>query len=224
MTRYLVIDFDSTFVQVEALDELARIALVHDPDREAKVDRIAAITHAAMNGDIGFGEALEQRLQQFQAVRADVVQLISLLQHRVTPSVQQNKEFIRANADMIFIISGGFREYILPVVQEFGISPDHVMANEFIYDRDEIIGADQDNPLAHDGGKVRALDELNFNGQVVMVGDGYSDLHTRLEGAVDYFAAFVENVERQRVKEQADLVAHNFGEVLSCLDSRAFLG
>jgi D-3-phosphoglycerate dehydrogenase len=74
--------------------------------------------------------------------------------------------------------------------------------------------------LAHDGGKVQALDELNLNGPVVMVGDGYSDLHTRLEGAVDYFAAFIENVARPTVKRQADAVAENFDDVLQCLDSR----
>jgi D-3-phosphoglycerate dehydrogenase len=222
MNRYLVIDFDSTFVQVEALDELARIALEQSPDYDELVEQIAELTRAGMNGEIGFGESLEQRLKLFSATRADVVRLVSLLQHRVTPSVREHREWFLAHADQIFIISGGFCEYILPVVAEFGIRPDHVMANDFVWDGDRIAGCDQDNPLAHDGGKVRALDELNLGGPVVMVGDGYSDLHTRLEGAVDYFAAFVENVERARVKEQADLVAHNFGEVMRTLDSQAF--
>jgi D-3-phosphoglycerate dehydrogenase len=221
MHRYLVLDFDSTFVQVEGLDELARIVLENDPGRDRKTAEIERLTKSGMDGDMGFGESLTARLKLFCPEPKHIERVIDLLRHRITPSVLQHKKFIQAHADQVFIISGGFREYILPVVADFGIRPDHVLANEFVYDKSgKAIGCDQHNPLAHDGGKVRALDELNLNGPVVMVGDGYSDLHTRLEGAVDYFAAFIENVERPTVKKQADVVAENFDDVLQCLDSR----
>jgi D-3-phosphoglycerate dehydrogenase len=221
MHRYLVLDFDSTFVQVEGLDELARIVLEDDPERDGKTAEIERLTKSGMDGDIGFGESLAGRLALFCPQPQHIERVIDLLRHRITPSVLQHKKFIRDHADRIFIISGGFREYIVPVVEEFGIRPDHVLANEFIHDKSgKVIGCDLHNPLAHDGGKVQALDELNLNGPVVMVGDGYSDLHTRLEGAVDYFAAFIENVARPTVKRQADAVAENFDDVLQCLDSR----
>jgi D-3-phosphoglycerate dehydrogenase len=32
--QYFVIDFDSTFTQVEAMEELAAISLKNDPDKE----------------------------------------------------------------------------------------------------------------------------------------------------------------------------------------------
>ena len=46
----LVFDFDSTVVAVEGLDELARIALADDPDRERTVEAIEAITRDGMSG------------------------------------------------------------------------------------------------------------------------------------------------------------------------------
>ena len=43
MKPYFIIDFDSTFTQVEALDELARISLKNHPDREIIYQKIIDI-------------------------------------------------------------------------------------------------------------------------------------------------------------------------------------
>jgi len=211
----LVVDFDSTFVSVESLDELAKIVLDGSDQREAKVKEIEAITAAGMEGRIGFGESLSRRLKLVSPDPKDLDKLIQLLRHRVTPSVAENQEAIREMADNLYIISGGFKEFILPIVTEFGITPDHVLANTFSRDREgRVIGCDTTNPLSGDNGKVTALRALGLIGRVVMVGDGYSDYHTREAGVADEFVAFVENVSRAAATEHADTVARSFGEVL----------
>ena len=53
---YLVFDFDSTFTQVEGLDELADIALQGHPDQARVVGQIKALTDQGMAGEIGFQE------------------------------------------------------------------------------------------------------------------------------------------------------------------------
>lgn len=47
---YYIIDFDSTFVKVEALDLLAEIALKKDPERKIKLEKIKSLTGLAMEG------------------------------------------------------------------------------------------------------------------------------------------------------------------------------
>lgn len=54
MKNYYIIDFDSTFTQVEALDELAKISLEHHPDREQIYLEIERYTNLAMEGKLSF--------------------------------------------------------------------------------------------------------------------------------------------------------------------------
>ena len=211
----LIIDFDSTLVQVEALDELARIALAGAPDRDERVAEIERLTAAGMDGAIGFGESLARRLKLFAARREHVDELITLLRRRVTPSWRECYRELVASADRMYVISGGFHDYIEPVVAEFGIGPEQVLANQFVFDDNAITGCDTANPLAQDAGKVEVVRGLGLGGRVIMVGDGNSDAQVADAGLAGVFVAFTENVTRPPVVERADYVAANFGEVLA---------
>ena len=50
--KVFIIDFDSTFVQVEALDALAEISLARHPDKAALVQEIKDITNLGMEGKV----------------------------------------------------------------------------------------------------------------------------------------------------------------------------
>lgn len=76
---YLVFDFDSTFTQVEGLDELAEIALHGQPDQAARVAAIKALTDRGMAGEIGFQESLSQRLALLGAHRRHLAPLVAHL-------------------------------------------------------------------------------------------------------------------------------------------------
>lgn len=218
MPLAVVIDFDSTVVQVEALDELAGFALEGAPDRELKLAQIKQLTHDAMNGKIGFGEALTRRLQLFSARPDQLAELIALLKSRVTPSFRDHIAEIRQRADSVYIVSGGFREYIVPVVADYGIAAEQVLGNTFICDAaGMVVGCDQTNPLSRDNGKVTVIRGLDLPGRVMMVGDGYSDLQVAKDGAAEMFVAFVENARRSEVVAEADQVAENFGDVVKLL-------
>jgi hypothetical protein len=47
-----------------------------------------------------------------------------------------------------------------------------------------------------------------------MIGDGYTDLEAKLEGAVDYFIGYTETVYRDNIVERADAVCSDFYEVV----------
>lgn len=213
--KYIIIDFDSTFIQVEALDTLATISLQNNKNREALIDEISQITNSGMDGTMPFGEGLLTRINLLNANKSHIEQLIKVLRNKVSNSIKRNITFFNQYKDSIFILSSGFKEYIIPVVTEYGIKPENVYANTFIYDAsDKIIGVDETNPLARDGGKVIAARGLKLSGDILAIGDGFNDYELKRENIATKFYAFTENVERKIVVENADHVVPSFDEFL----------
>jgi D-3-phosphoglycerate dehydrogenase len=212
---YLVFDFDSTFTQVEGLDELADIALAGQPDRAERVGQIKALTDRGMAGEIGFQESLAQRLALLGAHQRHLAPLVAHLQTKVSESIRRNGDFFRQHADRIYVVSSGFREFIEPVVAEFGIPASHVLANTFTFDPEgNITGCDPANVLSRDGGKIRQLVLLDLDGPVYVLGDGYTDYQIREAGLAHRFYAYTENVSRPSVVAHADEVLPTFDEFL----------
>ncbi|MBS0298015.1 MAG: phosphoglycerate dehydrogenase [Proteobacteria bacterium] len=213
-TPLLVLDFDSTFTTVEALELLAEITLADDPDRATKLAEITRLTDQAMNGEIGFGDALKRRIALLGIRREHLPALVEQLRAKVSPSIRRNRDFFEKNPERAVIVTGGFHDYVDPIVAEFGVTPDRVLANSLVFEGDLATGVDEANPLAHDGGKVEAVRSLGASGQVVMIGDGWTDYEVRAAGVADRFYAYVETAARPRVMAAADQVAAAFDEVL----------
>jgi len=215
INKYFVIDFDSTFTKVEAFDVLADISLNGHPDKLKISKEIEDITRQGMNGSISFRESLEQRIALLNADRKHIPALVTLLKSMVSESFKRNKDFFTTYADNIFIISNGFREFIEPVVTEFGVKPENILANEFIFDGNgRVIGFDKNNPLSMNNGKSEQLKKLNLPGDVYVIGDGYTDYEIKHSGLANKFYAFTENVERENVMDKADHVAPSLDEFL----------
>jgi D-3-phosphoglycerate dehydrogenase len=212
---HFIIDFDSTFTQVEALDELARISLKSHPDREKIYEQIEGLTNASMEGRLSFSESLERRVQLLQANREHLKQLITHLKKKVSTSFSRNTIFFKNHAEEVLIVSGGFKEFIIPVVTEYFIKKENIYANTFVFDEEgNIIGYDRSNPLSQEGGKVKLLRELNLQGDIYGIGDGYSDFQLKESGIIKKFFAFTENIERKSVAEKADHITPSFDEFL----------
>lgn len=212
---YFIIDFDSTFTQVEALDELARISLKSHPDRESIYEQIEGLTNLAMEGKLSFSESLQRRVQLLQANRDHLKLLVSHLKKKVSRSFSRNTAFFKNHSDGVLIVSGGFKEFITPVVTEYHIKKENIYANTFVFDDEgNIIGYDRENPLSKEGGKVILLKELNLPGDIYGIGDGYSDFQLKESGLIKKFFAFTENIERKSVAEKADHITPSFDEFL----------
>lgn len=213
--KYFILDFDSTFTKVEALDLLCEIALNGNGNKEEVIKQVKAITDRCMNGEITFRESLEKRFELLHADKSHLDALINRLKENVSVSVKRNEEFFKTYADKVYIISNGFKEFILPIVTPYGVKPDHVFANSFTFDEEgNIIGFDKNNPLSGNNGKVETIKQLDLQGDIYMIGDGYSDYQVRAAGLANKFYAFTENIERDAVLEKADFVAPSLDEFL----------
>jgi D-3-phosphoglycerate dehydrogenase len=215
INKYFVIDFDSTFTKVEAFDVLAEIIVREHPNSEDIKRQIFEITNLGMEGKISLRESIEKRLDILQPEKRHLAPLIKQLKLVVSESFKRNKEFFASYADSIYIISNGFREFIEPVVTEFGIKPENILANEFIFDElEKVIGFDLNNPLSANNGKVEQLKRLNLNGDVYVIGDGYTDYEIKNAGLANKFFAFTENIERESVLSKADHITPSLDEFL----------
>lgn len=213
--RSFVFDFDSTLTKVEALDVLAEITLAGNPKKDEIIKEIVNITNQGIDGEISFPESLEKRIKLLKAKEADLPLLIKELKQKVSRSIQGNREFFEDFSDDIYVISAGFKEFIDPIVAEYNIPSERVFANTFEFNNEGIIvGFDEENSLSKHNGKIECLQNLNLEGEIQVIGDGYSDAVTKKAGVADTFFAYTENVSREKTIANADHVTPNLDEFL----------
>ncbi len=190
-------DCDSTLSRVEGIDELAR--------RNGLFEQVAALTDAAMNGDMPLEEVYGHRLELIKPDQAAIDWLADLYIAEMVEGVAETVKALQENGKQIHIISGGLRQAILPLAALLGIAEENVHAVDVIFDEQ---GDYQDfvrqSPLAVSGGKARICRRLRMRfSSLVMVGDGKTDLEAKLAGA--YMIGFGGVVKRPLVQEQADI-------------------
>lgn len=213
--QFFIIDFDSTFVKSEGLEELAQVSLKNNPQKDKILAQIKKLTNQGMEGKIPFEISLKKRLALLSATKKDVQKVVLVLKKKISPSIIRNRNFFRKNKNAVYVISGGFKELITPIVKNFGLKPENILANTFVFNqKGEITGVDKNNPLAHVNGKVEAVKKLELNGSVFVIGDGYTDYQIKQMGAASRFVAFTENVKREKIVKNADQVVNSFDEFL----------
>lgn len=218
-----VFDFDSTVIALEALDEYFFFLMRLHPN-QALQERFAHITELGMTGQMPFSQSLRMRVDFIiatgQANRTTLAEFVKELHSSVTPSFSRNKEFFITNAAQIFIISGGFKEMIVPVAKKLGIREDHIFANEFLYDSQGYI-TDYDASLltVRDEGKAEQLQALNLDGDIIVIGDGMTDALMPRYKFIAYMGNMVSLVSRKGVIALADFVAMSFDEAFNYITS-----
>lgn len=213
--RKYVFDFDSTLTRVEALDVLAEMTLQGKSNRDQVIHEIQEITNLGIDGDISFTESLERRINLLKAHKDHLDPLVEELRQKISKSIESNKEFFEKYSEDIYVISCGFKEFIDPIVKDYNIPSERVFANTFSFDDlGNIVGFDKENVLATHNGKIECLRRLDLDGEVQVIGDGYSDYVMREAGIAHKFFAYTENVHRDKAADNADHVAPNLDEFL----------
>jgi D-3-phosphoglycerate dehydrogenase len=201
-------DFDSTLINTETLDLIASNKNLSD----FEIEKIKEITNQAMNGEISFNKALNERLKILKINHNDVFEIKNQIHTKINKSILDNISFFTQNT--CYIISGGFREIIQPIADILKIPFEKVFANNLIFDQQfEHFILDNENPLAHNKGKSHVINQLDFKENQIMIGDGYTDLEVKLENPKIKFYAYTEVVYRNNIVFQADKVISNLNEL-----------
>ncbi|KAL8975392.1 MAG: hypothetical protein Q9197_000373 [Variospora fuerteventurae] len=116
--KLAVFDMDSTLINEEVIDELARSINI--------TSAVSAITARAMNGEIEFEQSLRERLALLIGVKADVWEE---LKKTVTIAAGAGEliEYLRARGVMTVVVSGGFAPMASWLKEQLGL--DHAFAN-----------------------------------------------------------------------------------------------
>ena len=85
MKPLLIIDFDSTFIKDETLDEIAKFLSSNDNSKILK-EKIASITNQAMEGTLDFSTALKKRVTLLSIHQKQIQEIINILQKRISDS------------------------------------------------------------------------------------------------------------------------------------------
>jgi phosphoserine phosphatase len=115
----LVADMDSTMITVECIDELADFAGIKP--------QIAAITEAAMRGELDFEAALDARVALLAGLGEDVIDTCLRERVAIMPGARALVRTMRAHGAEAILVSGGFTRFAEPVAREIGF--DQAIAN-----------------------------------------------------------------------------------------------
>ena len=195
--RTVIFDCDSTLSAIEGIDELAA------GHREA----IAALTNAAMRGEVSLEAVYGQRLALIRPTRAAVDALAAQYIAAAVPDARETVQQLRAHGVEVRILSGGLRPAIAPFAEWLGLAADHVAAVDLRFHADgSYAGYDEASPLSRSGGKRTVVEAWRsaLPGPILMVGDGITDLEAR--PAVERFVAYAGVVDRTAVTGAADAV------------------
>lgn len=167
--RLIVFDVDSTLIQGEVIEMLAA--------RAGMEAQVAAVTEAAMRGELDFAESLHRRVATLAGLPASVLDDVAE-QVELTPGARTTIRTLRRLGFHCGVVSGGFRQVIEPLAHELML--DYVAANELeVVDgklTGRVIGQVIDRP-----GKAKALRDFAQQvgvpmEQTVAVGDGANDI------------------------------------------------
>lgn len=168
--RLFVADMDSTMIAVECIDELADFA-----NLKAEV---AAVTEAAMRGELDFEAALRRRVSLLKGLDRSAIDRCREERVRFTPGAETLIATLRAERVRTVLVSGGFTAFAQPVADALGF--DVVQANVLGLGADRLTG-DLDGAVVDAvAKKALLLSEARQMGvpvsAAIAVGDGANDL------------------------------------------------
>jgi phosphoserine phosphatase len=168
--KLFLADMDSTIIGQECIDELAAELGIKD--------KVAAITEAAMNGEIDFEGALKDRVALLAGLEEAVV--AEVLSNRITINhgAHEALALMRAHGTHTALVSGGFTIFAKEIAGEVGFHEFH--ANELLIQNGKFSGKVAE-PILGQQAKLDQLNRLANEKQIslsdtIAIGDGANDL------------------------------------------------
>ncbi|KAI9796694.1 MAG: hypothetical protein M1833_006034 [Piccolia ochrophora] len=169
--RLAVFDMDSTLIQQEVIDEIAKVLGVEK--------EVSAITSEAMNGRLDFSASLRARVALLKGVRADVFERLKSV-ITVTRGARELCVALKRLGFKLAVLSGGFTPLAEWLAADLGL--DYAFANHLVVSEDgRTLTGDLNGPIVNAERKATLLQEIAAKEgipleQVLAVGDGANDL------------------------------------------------
>ena len=167
--RLVVFDMDSTLIEAEVIDELAKVAGVGD--------KVSAITESAMRGEIDFNESFERRVALLKGLDENALELVAG-QLKLTEGAETLLITLKRLGYKTAILSGGFNYFGNKLQEKLGF--DYVYANALDIENGVVTGK-VTGQVVDGNRKAELLKDIACREnialeQVIAVGDGANDL------------------------------------------------
>ena len=165
----LVMDMDSTAIQIECIDEIAKLA--------GTGEMVSAITERAMRGELDFSQSLRQRVATLKDAPEGILQEVK--QHLpLMPGLVETVKELKNHGWKVAIASGGFTYFAEVLQQKLGL--DFIAANQFEIIDGKLTGNVQ-GAIVDAQYKAQTLQQLAQQFHIatentVAIGDGANDL------------------------------------------------
>jgi phosphoserine phosphatase len=166
----LVMDMDSTLITIECIDEIA--------DMQGLKPQVAAITEAAMRGEIDFAESLRRRVALLEGLDEHALQRVYDERLRLSPGAETMLARLKEHGIRTLLVSGGFGFFTERLKARLGLDFTH--ANTLEIEGGKLTGRVLGKVFDAQGKAdwlVKIREELELRPeQVVAMGDGANDL------------------------------------------------
>lgn len=161
---WLVFDADSTLIDAEGIDELAARAGVGD--------EVAAITAAAMRGELDYEASLRDRTRRLVGLPWSEVESVAAALP-LSPGAEASVVAAHERGWKVAVVSGGFLPLVGAVADRLGL--DHAAAHTLEV-RDGLLTGEIEGAIVDAEAKATIALRLRGNGSLIAVGDGANDV------------------------------------------------
>lgn len=201
----LLADMDSTMIRQECIDELA--------DEAGVGNYVKDITARAMNGELDFEEALNERVGLLKGLPVSIIGKVLSERIELMPGGPVLLATMKANGAFAALVSGGFTAFTAAVADKLGF--DENRANTLLEEAGILTGK-VGLPILGKQAKVDALHDITqklgiSKDKVIAVGDGANDL-----GMLSLAGSGVALHAKPSVAAQCD-IRINYGDLTSLL-------
>jgi len=169
-TKLLITDMDSTFINIECIDEIADFAGVKA--------QVSAITETAMRGELDFAGSLTKRVALLKDLDVSALERVYSERLQLNPGAETMLKHLRKRGIKIALVSGGFTFFTSRL--DARVKLDFTLANELDIVANKLTGKVRGDIV---GAERKALflsqlvEEMQLDfGQTVAMGDGANDL------------------------------------------------
>lgn len=173
----LLMDMDSTAIQIECIDEIAVLAGVGE--------QVAAVTKRAMQGELDFAQSLIERVGTLTGADEGVLKQVADVMP-LMPGLESLVETLKQKGWVVAIASGGFTYFTERLKQQLGLTATFANVLEIVDGKltGKVLGDIVDAQVKAEVVEKLAMEHGIDKAQTVAIGDGANDLKMLAQAAL----------------------------------------
>ncbi|MBT9299496.1 HAD-IB family phosphatase [Pseudomonas sp. TAE6080] len=188
---HVIFDFDKTLIDHESTIEIIKSAIGDSSKARDQLEQLTLIAPKALAGTASPWELLSLMKVIPRIQRSHLTHYIEATVNSIDPTLRETLQQLQQDGVQLHILSGGYMEWIVPIVRTLGIAPRNVLANRLFWLGSRAL-CPRPSPLINpSSGKSKITRKWResgwLKGRTLIVGDATSDYQVYTNGWADGF-------------------------------------